>query len=105
MRIAVPSTGEDRESPLSSTLGRCSFIMIYDSDSKKYSVIPNPGNIIMDGLGIRAVDAIINAGGEIVLTKGIGVKAYSILAKERIPVLLINAVSSVDEAVKHYLKK
>jgi len=105
MRIAVPSMGEEKESDLSSTLGRCRFIIVYDSDSRKYSSVPNPGNSLMDGSGIKAVEVITKSHADILLTKGIGVKAYSALAREHITVLLINAVSSVDEAVKNYLKK
>jgi predicted Fe-Mo cluster-binding NifX family protein len=104
MRIAVPSMGEDKESNLSSTLGRCRFIVIYDSDSKKYFSSPNPGISLIDGSGIKAVEVIVKSHTDILLTKGIGVKAYSVLAKGHIPVLMINAVSSIDEAVRKYLK-
>ena len=104
MRIAVPSLGEEKESDLSSTLGRCRFIIIYDSDSRKYSSVPNPGNSLMDGSGVKAVEVIKNSHADILLTKGIGVKAYSALAIEHITVLLINVVSSVEAAIKNYLK-
>ena len=94
-----------KESDLSRTLGRSKFIIIYDSDRRRYSAIPNPGNLIMDGSGIKAVEVVINSHADILLTKEIGVKAYSVLAKEHVAVLLLDAVSSVDEAIKKYLKK
>ncbi len=105
MRIAVPSMGENKESDLSNTLGRCRFVIIYDSISGKYSAVPNPGYLIKDGSGMKAAEVVIKTNADILLTKEIGVKAYSVLAKERIAVLLINAVSTVDEAVRKYLKK
>ena len=102
MKIAVPSMGDDDRSQISSTFGRCKSILIYDSETKKYSVAANPGISLKDGSGIKAVEIIIKAGADILLTKEIGVKAYSVLAKERVAVMLINAVVTVDEAVKTY---
>jgi predicted Fe-Mo cluster-binding NifX family protein len=105
MRIAVPSMGGEKKSAVSSTLGRCRFIMIYNSVTGKYSAIPNPGISLMDGSGIKAVETIVQSHADIVLTKEVGVKAYSALAKERVAVILINTETSVDEVIKKYLKK
>lgn len=97
--------GENMDSLVSSTLGRCSYLIIYDSDRKRYTAVPNPGILLKDGSGVRAVEVIAKSGVEVLLTKKIGIKAYSVLAKERIIVLIINEISSIDEAIRKYLKK
>ena len=104
MKIAVPSTGENIKSMISNTLGRCQFIIIYDTKTKKYSATANPGILVQEGSGIRTVEIILNSGADAVLTEEIGVKAYSVLVKEHIDVHLINSVTYVEEAIKKFLK-
>lgn len=104
MKIAVPSTGESIRSMMSSTLGRCRFIITYDTESKKYSATANPGMLLQDGSGIRTVETIVDSEADTLLSKEIGVKAYSLLVKEHINVHLINSVTYVEEAIKKFLK-
>ena len=104
MRIAVPSTGENIESLISARLGRCRYIITYDTDSREYFSIPNPGVLLRDGSGIKTVEVIINTGANTLLSKQIGVKAYSVLSKEHINVHILNSISSVKEAINKYLK-
>jgi predicted Fe-Mo cluster-binding NifX family protein len=104
MRIAVPSTGEKKESMVSNRLGRCRYIITYDTESKSYYAIPNPGVLLKDGSGIKTVEVIINTGANTLLSKQVGTKAYSVLMKEHINVHLLNSASSVRDAIKKFLK-
>jgi predicted Fe-Mo cluster-binding NifX family protein len=104
MRIAIPSTGENIDSMVSNKLGRCRYIITYDTENNEYYAVPNPGALLKDGSGIKTVEVIINTGAGTLLSKQVGTKAYSILMKEHINVHLLNSASSVEDAVRKYLK-
>jgi predicted Fe-Mo cluster-binding NifX family protein len=102
MRIAVPSMGEEQESLVSDRLGHCSHIIFYDTKSKEIFAFPNPGLLVEDGSGIKTADAIIRAGADLLISMQIGMKAYSVLAKEHVKVQLLKSVSSVKDILKSY---
>ena len=92
------------DSMISDKLGRCRYIITYDTESNKYYAIPNPGILLKDGSGIKAVEVIINTGASTLLSKQVGTKAYSVLMKEHVDVHLLNSISSVQDAIKKFLK-
>jgi predicted Fe-Mo cluster-binding NifX family protein len=104
MRIAIPSSGEKIESMVSDKLGRCRYIITFDTENERYFAIPNPGVLLKDGSGIKTVEVIINTGASTLLSKQVGTKAYSVLMKEHIDVHLLSSISSVQDAIKKFLK-
>lgn len=104
MRIAVTSMGDNQESMVSERLGHCSHIIIYDTKSKDFFTLPNPGLLVEDGSGIKTAEAVINVGADILISRQIGMKAYSVLAKEHIRVHLVNTVSRVKDILMSYQK-
>ena len=86
MKIAVPSTGESVKSLTSDKLGRSGYIIIYDTETKKYSAITNPGAKLQNGSGPKTAELVVQSGADTLLSMEIGTKAYSVLAKERIKV-------------------
>jgi predicted Fe-Mo cluster-binding NifX family protein len=105
MKIAIPSTGETLTSLISEILGRAPFLIIYDSSNGEYDSIENPGFQIQDGSGLKAVEIIIKNGAEILLTREIGRKAYSVLQKEHVKIHLLNSTRTIKSTVNKYLKK
>jgi len=105
MKIVIPSTGETLTSPVSDTLGRSPFLIIYDSTSEEYDSIENPGFQIQDGSGQKATDIILQNEVSVLLTREIGRKAYSTLQKEHININLLKAEGTVKSAIKKFLKK
>lgn len=105
MKIAIPSTGETLTSLISETLGRAPFLIIYDSTNGKSDCIENPGFQIQDGSGLKAAEIIIENSPDVLLTKEIGRKAYSVLQKEHIKIQLLNSSGTVKSAIKKYLHK
>ena len=104
MKIAVPSMGDSAKSEVSDKLGRCRYIIIYDTESKKYSAAPNPGSHLPDGSGPKAAEVVINSGADTLLSMEVGVKAYSVLAKERINIQLLKSKSTVKAVVEKFIK-
>lgn len=105
MRIAIPSTGKTLTSPLSDTLGRAPFLIIYDSSSGDYDSMENPGFQIQDGSGLKASEIILEKSADVLLTREVGRKSYSVLQKEHIKIQLLNSGGSVKSAINKYLKK
>jgi len=105
MKIAIPSTGESLTSPVSNTLGRAPFLIIYDSLNEEYASFENPGFQIQDGSGLKATDIILQNNVGVLLTREVGRKAYSTLQKEHININLLKAEGTVKSAIKKFLKK
>ena len=104
MKIAIPSMGDSAKSELSDKLGRCSYIVIYDTESKKYSSIPNPGAHLPNGSGPKAAEVVIHSGADTLLSMEVGMRAYSVLAKEHITIHLLESKSTVNSALKKFIK-
>ena len=104
MKIAVMSSGKSIESLVSDRFARSPYIIIYKSDSNNYVAIENTGSQSKESAGPQTAELIIKTGIDILLTKEIGVKAYSVLAREHINIKLIPSSSTVSSAIKLYLK-
>jgi len=105
MKIAIPSTGKTLASPVSNTLGRAPFLIIYDSSNGEYDTMENPGFQIQDGSGLKASEIILEKSSDVLLTREIGRKSYSALQKEHIKIQLLKSDGTVKSAIKKYLKK
>ncbi len=103
MKIAVMSRGNTKESLVSDEFGRAPFIIIYDTKNSLYEAIENTGAIIIDGSGPEAAKLIIGNRIDLLLTKEIGVKAYSVLAEAHIAIELLTSASTVNSSIKHIL--
>ena len=105
MKIAVPSTGENITSPISETLGRAPFLIIYDSSNGEYNSYENPGFQTQDGSGLKASEVVLKNNADVLLTREIGRKSYSELQREHIKINLLNSSSTVKSVVSKFLKK
>lgn len=105
MKIAIPSTGETLTSLISDTLGRSPFLIIYDSSNSEFDSIENPGFQVQDGSGLKASDIVLKRKADVLLTREIGRKAYSVLLKEHVKIQLLTSGGTVKSAINKYLKK
>lgn len=105
MKIAVPSLGETLESFVSKTFGRTPFIIIYDSETCKYSFYINKGLRVQDGSGLKAVEIILKNNVNVLLTREIGHKSYSALMGNHIDIHLLKSGDSVKSVINDFLKQ
>jgi predicted Fe-Mo cluster-binding NifX family protein len=105
MKIAIPSTGESLTSLVSETLGRAPFLIIYDSSNEEYDSFKNPGFQTQDGSGLKASDIVLKNNADVLLTKEIGRKSYSVLQREHLKIQLLKSSQTVKSAINKYLKK
>ncbi len=104
IKIAIPSMGETIDSLVSDSLGRSPFIIIYDEENKKYDCFENIGFKIQDGSGLKVTERIIEKKTDVLLTREIGRKAYSVLMKEHIDIQLLSSGGTVKTVISRFLK-
>lgn len=55
MKVVIASTGNSMNSDLDKHFGRCTYFVIYDSESKSVEFIPNPYKDFEEGAGEASV--------------------------------------------------
>ena len=96
--------GNTAEDMVSSSFGRCPFIIIYEADSKKYTAFVNPGASLPDGSGLKASEVMLQNNADALLTLEIGKKAYSVLLKENTDVHLLKSGGTVKSVINKFIK-
>ncbi len=86
MKIGITASGEGLDSKVDSRVGRCNYFVIYDTETKYVKSISNTSVEVSGGAGIKAVEAITNAGVNVLLTGFVGQNAFSIFAEVGIDV-------------------
>jgi predicted Fe-Mo cluster-binding NifX family protein len=104
MKIAVPSIGKNPESFVSNSFGHSPFI-IYNDETGKFNCFENIGFKLKDGSRIKAAELIIQNKANVLLTREIGRKTYSVLMKEHFNIHLLNLSGTVKSTLKKFLKK
>lgn len=101
MKICVTASGEGLDSEVDSRFGRCSYFVIYDPETKSVESLSNASVAASGGAGIKAAEAITNAGINVLLTGGVGPNAFSIFSEVGIDVQ-VGAKGTVREAIRQY---
>lgn len=105
MKIAIPPMGEKVNSLISGTLRRAPFILIYNSTTEEIYSVENPDFKIQDGSGLKVVNIILQNAVDVLFTREIGRKAYSLLMKECMEIDLLKSSGTVKSAIKKYANK
>jgi len=101
MKICVTASGKGLDSEVDPRFGRCSYLIIYDSETKSVESISNAGSIASGGAGIKAAELIADAGASVLLTGSVGPNAFSIFAEFGIDVQ-VGVKGTVREAIRQY---
>lgn len=79
MKIAVPSQGQDLESPVDMRFGRAPFFLLVESETLQYEVMANPSVTSSGGAGIQTAQVLARAGAQAVAAGNVGPNAISAL--------------------------
>jgi len=102
MKVVVTSTGDTLEAPVDPRLGRAAKFILYDTDTKEFSVVDNSvGVAASHGAGVTAGQAITDTGAEVVLTGNCGPRAYQVLSAAGIKIY-VGASGTVADALKQF---
>jgi predicted Fe-Mo cluster-binding NifX family protein len=102
MKILLTSQGETLDAPLDIRFGRAKNFLVYDTETKTCSVVPNTQNLnAAQGAGIQAATTAASTGAELVITGHCGPKAFRVLEAAEIKVYTAGS-GSAAEALNAY---
>jgi predicted Fe-Mo cluster-binding NifX family protein len=103
MKIAVSATGKDKESLLDRRFGRCSYFLVFDTESGEYKAIGNNGASSGGGAGIAAASQIIEEDVAAIITGNLGPNAFGLFEKAGVKAYCCDGIP-VFKAVEMYKK-
>jgi len=90
MKVAITSTGNTPVSKLDSRFGRCSYFVIYDTETQATEFIPNPNKDHIEGAGPASVQLVASRGVKKVVSGEFGAKVKSIFDQLQIQLIIYN---------------
>jgi len=100
MKVAITSKGNNLESKLDERFGRCSYFVIYDTDTKGMEFLPNPNKDVPGGAGPASVEIVASKNVNKIISGEFGMKIKSILDRLQIQMIVIKDVEkSISEII------
>jgi predicted Fe-Mo cluster-binding NifX family protein len=90
MKVAITSTGNSPDANLDSRFGRCSYFVVYDTESRSTEFIPNPNKENVEGAGPASVQLVASRGVRKVVSGEFGAKVKSIFDSLQIQLIVLN---------------
>lgn len=104
MKIAITSSGDSPQAKIDSRFGRCSYFVIYDTESQSIEYIPNPNKDNVEGAGPASVQLIASRGVKKVVAGEFGAKVKTIFDQLQVQLIVLNdpekTISEVINLVK-----
>jgi len=102
MKLVITSIGETLESPVDQRFGRARFLVLYDTETREWSVHDNQQNLnAAQGAGIQAGRKVVELGAGAVVTGHCGPKAFATLKAGDIDIYP-GATGTVQEAINEF---
>lgn len=102
MKIAIPTDDNSYDSKVCISFGRTPFFMIYETDTKECVFLDNAAAASQGGAGIKAAQALVDAGVSALITPRCGENAAAVLTPAGIKIYkTIN--DSIDGTIKAYV--
>lgn len=105
MKVAITSTGNSPDSKLDSRFGRCSYFVIYDTETHTTEYIPNQNKENVEGAGPASVQLIASKGAEKVVSGEFGAKVKSLFDSLQIQLVVLNdpekKISAIIDLLNH----
>jgi predicted Fe-Mo cluster-binding NifX family protein len=90
MKVAITSTGNALSSKLDSRFGRCTYFVIYDTETQATEYIPNPNKDHVEGAGPASVQLVASRGVKKVVSGEFGAKVKSIFDQLQIQLIVLS---------------
>lgn len=104
MKIAITSTGLSLDSFVSEKFGRCSYFVLFETQTKAINSIVNSAETLEHGAGPKAAQLIIQQNVELVLTGAVGGNAEEALKTGGVKIVTgLKSNMRVSEAIDLYL--
>ncbi|MDX9848550.1 MAG: NifB/NifX family molybdenum-iron cluster-binding protein [Tenuifilaceae bacterium] len=100
MKIAITSTGDSLDSKLDERFGRCSFFVVYDTESKSTEFIPNPNKEAENGAGPASVQVIASRNVSKIVSGEFGMKIKSLVDSLKIQMIVVKEPKTIREIIQ-----
>jgi len=101
MKIAITSTGNTLESSIDLKFGRCSYFIIYDTESKSIEFIPNPNKDIEENAGQASVQLVVSRNAKKIISGEFGLKIKPLLDSQKIQMIVLK---NPDKKIKDIIE-
>jgi len=101
MKICVTATADSLDARIDPRFGRCSYLVIVESENLKFVAIPNVAAAAASGAGIQAAQTIASKGVNLLITGKVGPKAFQALSAASIKIVT-GAFGTVREAIEQF---
>ncbi len=105
MKVAITSTGNTLEDNIDMRFGRCSYFVIFDTESKAIEIIPNPNKDAEDGAGPSSVELIASRNVEKVISGEFGMKIKSLMDSLKIQMIVLKQPNKKIKEIIEMLEK
>lgn len=79
MKIAIPINDRSLESSVAENFGRAANFLFYDPDTKTVTYLDNSAVMSQGGAGIKAAQAVVDAGAQVLIAPRCGENAAQVL--------------------------
>ena len=104
MKIAIAAEGQGPSSSMATVFGRCSYILVTDSETQRFVPHINPGHDAAEGSGLLAARFVVDQGVKVVIAPKVGRLAQSLLDRSGLRVHLREG-GTAGEALTAFLHK
>jgi predicted Fe-Mo cluster-binding NifX family protein len=101
MKICVTATTNSLDAQIDPRFGRCSYLMIVDSETMQFEAIPNMAAGATGGAGIQAAQTIAKKDVKLLITGNVGPNAFGALAAAGIEIVT-GVFGTVREAIEKF---
>jgi predicted Fe-Mo cluster-binding NifX family protein len=100
MKVAITSTGNSLDSLLDERFGRCSYFVIYDTESKSTEFVPNPNKEAENGAGPASVQVVASRNVSKIVSGEFGMKIKSLVDSLKIQMIVVKEAKKVGEIIE-----
>ena len=100
MRVAITSTGNSFDSTLDERFGRCSYFVVYDTESKSTEFIPNPNKEAENGAGPASVQVVASRNVSKIVSGEFGMKIKSLVDSLQIQMIVVKEPKTIREIIQ-----
>ncbi len=105
MKVFVSAQSPNPDGPVESRYGRCAWFISYDSDTKKWDAVKNPGAEKAGGAGVSAAEFVVYHQASVVISGDFGPQAASALNAARVEMRQFdNRGATARQVVESYLQ-
>ncbi|MBV5315803.1 MAG: hypothetical protein JZU47_21065 [Prolixibacteraceae bacterium] len=105
MKVAITSVGNSPDAKLDSHFGRCSYFVIYDTETAATEYIPNINKENIEGCGPASVQFVASKGVKKIISGEFGAKVKAISDSLQIQLIILKdqekTVSEIIQLLNH----